>query len=212
MDQTAEQKLFGRGFRCLAGIDEAGRGPLAGPVVACAIIMDKSFQDILSSSTWLQQIKDSKKISPQKRKKVAQEIRDSHIKVGIGMSDHDTIDRMNILQASFLAMKKALSDTKETPHILLVDGKMRIPKCSYNQKSIIDGDTKVFSIAAASILAKVTRDEIMEQYHQHYPEYGFDKHKGYGTKQHIEGLKQYGPCPIHRRSFKPVSKELEIKS
>jgi ribonuclease HII len=207
-----ENHLFDQGYPLVGGIDEAGRGPLAGPVVAAIVILDKTFVDDPEAPEALQEVKDSKKISPAKRKRIYKELRNHCPQIGIGISANDTIDRMNILQASFLAMKKAINDLRDKPDMILVDGKFRIPNCSFDQKTIINGDAKIFSIAAASIIAKVTRDDMMEKYHEQYPEYGFDKHKGYGTKQHIDALKQHGPCEIHRKSFKPVSEKLEIKN
>lgn len=201
-----ENHLFGQGYSFVAGIDEAGRGPLAGPVVAAAVILDKTFIDNAEATDALREIRDSKKISPKKRKRVAENIKTHCPYIGIGICDNETIDRMNILQASFLAMKKALSELRSKPEIILVDGKFRIPRCSYAQKTIPGGDEKIFSIAVASIMAKITRDEIMEELHLKYPNYDFDKHKGYGTKQHMDSLKRYGPCPLHRKSFKPIKK------
>ena len=199
-----ENHLFTQGYPTVAGMDEAGRGPLAGPVVAAVVLVDQNFQKSLPELPLLTQIKDSKKISPNKREKLSHQIKENCPDVGIGVCDNATIDRLNILQASFLAMKKALSDMRTSPDLILVDGKFRIPKCSYDQKSFPQGDRKIFSIAAASIVAKVTRDKMMEDYHKEHPDYGFDKHKGYGTKQHMDALKQYGPCEIHRRSFRPI--------
>lgn len=199
-----ENHLFHQGYPTVAGIDEAGRGPLAGPVVAVAVLLDRNFQEKFPELPILTQIKDSKKISPGKREKLFHQIKENCTGVGVGICDHNTIDRLNILQASFLAMKKALSDLRTDPNLILVDGKFQIPKCSYDQKSIPQGDRKVFSIAAASIVAKVTRDTMMKEYHEKYPEYGFDRHKGYGTKQHMDALKQHGPCEIHRKSFAPI--------
>lgn len=207
-----ENHFFQKGYRLVGGVDEAGRGPLAGPVVAAIVLLDKNFIDNSDALQALQGINDSKKISPGKRKKIFEEIKDHCPWIGIGISDNNTIDRINILQASFLAMKKAINAIKNKPDIILIDGKFPIPNCSFKQKTIINGDNKVFSIAAASIVAKVTRDQLMEDFHQKYPDYGFDRHKGYGTKQHMESLKQYGPCPIHRRSFKPVSEKMEIRN
>jgi ribonuclease HII len=199
-----ENHLFDQGYSLIGGMDEAGRGPLAGPVVAAMVILDRTFVDDPEALEALKEIKDSKKISPAKRKRIFKEIKEHCPRMGVGISANDTIDRMNILQASFLAMKKAINDIQDKPDMILLDGKFRIPNCSFDQKTVIDGDAKVFSIAAASIIAKVTRDEIMEKYHERYPEYGFDRHKGYGTKQHMEAIRQYGPCQIHRRSFAPL--------
>lgn len=199
-----ENHLFEQGYHLVGGVDEAGRGPLAGPVVAAVVLIDRSFQEKFSEFPLLTQIKDSKKISPKKRQRLTEEIKKHCPNIGIGICDNDTIDRMNILQASFLAMKKSLSDLRTGPDLILVDGKFRLPKCSYDQKSFPQGDRKIFSIAAASIVAKVTRDAMMEEYHKEHPDYGFDQHKGYGTKQHMDALKQHGPCSIHRRSFAPL--------
>ena len=124
--------------------------------------------------------------------------------VGIGICDHKTIDKINILQASFLAMKKAIGALRQKPEFILLDGRFTIPNSSYQQEAIIKGDNLVYTIAAASVVAKVTRDRIMHKEHKKYPNYGFDRHKGYGTKFHLDCLRQHGPCPIHRQSFRPV--------
>ncbi len=205
-----EHHLFQQGYPLVAGIDEAGRGPLAGPVIAAVVILDKNFYKKFHSIKILQEINDSKKITSKKREEIIQPLWYNCNQIGIGVVHNNTIDRINILQASFLAMKKALSSLKEKPNIILLDGQFPLPNCSYKQEAIKGGDTSIFSIAAASIVAKVTRDKLMEKFHQKYPNYGFDRHKGYGTKKHIEYLTRYGPCPIHRRSFKPVAKKLEI--
>lgn len=200
LDLSYEKNLFSKGLRLVGGIDEAGRGPLAGPVVAAVVIIDPVFQ--LDESFAM--VKDSKKIS----EKVREELFDlimSKFSVGVGICDHATIDRINILEATFLAMKKAVGSIREKPDYVLLDGKFPIPNTSIQQQAIVKGDNLVFSIAAASIIAKVTRDRIMLDAHKKYPLYGFDKHKGYGTKIHIEALRMNGPCEIHRRSFRPVS-------
>ena len=199
-----EQNIFNQGYKSIGGLDEAGRGPLAGPVVAaCVVILPKfCYADIEFSD--LRMINDSKKLSAKKREELFKAIQESSLEVGIGICDHETIDRINIFQASFLAMKKALSALKKKPDFIVLDGKFLIPNVSYKQKAIIHGDQKIFSIAAASIVAKVTRDRIMLEFHERFPEYGFNKHKGYGTRLHLERLKKYGPCPIHRKSFAPV--------
>lgn len=196
-----EKKIFDQGFQVVAGIDEAGRGPLAGPVVAACVLMKADFDPAYSQ---LRLINDSKKLTPAKREMLYDVIMDSFLDIGIGICDHETIDRINILQASFLAMKKALGMLKHKPDFLLVDGKFIIPNCSYAQKAIIDGDALVFSVGAASIIAKVTRDRIMRDMARQFPDYGFEKHKGYGTKLHKEKLRQFGPCIIHRKSFEPI--------
>jgi len=203
LNLSYELKLRDQGFTHIAGVDEAGRGPLAGPVVAAAVIFD--FQEIPAE---LSAVADSKKLSANKRADFAKIIMERAAGWGIGICNHETIDRINILQASFLAMKKALSLLKTKPNIILVDGKLPLPNYSSPQQAIIDGDNLIFSIAAASILAKVTRDAIMEQMHGLYPQYFFNKHKGYGTKLHLDALKLYGPCEIHRKSFRPVKQLL----
>jgi len=188
----------------VGAIDEAGRGPLAGPVVAACVILtsDFSLEDSFYG-TALKKIRDSKKLSAKKREELAAMIKEEFM-VGVGVCDHSAIDRLNILKASFLAMKKALGALKKKPDFIILDGKFIIPNLSIPQKAIIDGDAKVFSIAAASIIAKVTRDQLMKELHQKHPQYGFDRHKGYGTKLHLARLKERGPCEIHRRSFEPV--------
>lgn len=176
----------------VAGLDEAGRGPLAGPVVASAVIFG---QGILIDG-----VNDSKKLTEKKREDLYHTIHDKALSIGVGIVSHEVIDRINILQASFLAMNKALENLKLQPEQLLVDGNFfrheRFPV-----ENIIKGDSLSHSIAAASIIAKVTRDALMRELHEQYPEYGFAKHKGYGTKAHIEAIQKYGYCPIHRRSF-----------
>ena len=227
LELIEEQNLFDAGYKIVAGIDEAGRGPLAGPVVAACAVLDsemlKKIQEDKDESEnnegdtstcrlhyfrfhpCIELIKDSKKLTAKKREELAEFIKSEFLEVGVGICDHKTIDRINILQASFLAMKKAIGNLKQKPDFILLDGKFKIPNCSYRQKAIIKGDALIFCIAAASIIAKVERDRIMLKMHELYPEYGFDKHKGYGTKLHMERLKQHGPCAIHRMSFKPCS-------
>lgn len=175
-----------------AGIDEAGRGPLAGPVVAAAAIMPPGCE--------LLYINDSKKLTAAKREELYDQILDHCMAVGIGMSSPGRIDEINILQATYEAMREAVQQLEVKPQLLINDAVI-IPGISLPQKSVIKGDAKCYSIAAASIIAKVTRDRIMEQYDRLYPEYGFAGHKGYGSAAHIEALKQYGPCPIHRKTF-----------
>jgi len=202
LNLTVENDLFSQGCRLIGGLDEAGRGPLAGPVVAACIILPAGF----TIGERLAKVNDSKKLTAKKREELFEIILGEIAGVGVGICDHLTIDRINILQASFLAMKKAIGALKEKPDYIVLDGKFPIPNLSLRQKPIIGGDSKVFSIAAASIIAKVTRDRIMLKLHETFPDYGFDQHKGYGTKLHLERLERFGPCPIHRRSFAPVTR------
>jgi ribonuclease HII len=176
----------------ICGIDEAGRGPLAGPVVAAAVILPKDITILY--------LNDSKKLSEKKRDMLYEEIQDKAIAVSAAVIGHDIVDEINILQATYRAMQEALDKLSITPDILLNDA-VTIPKVSYHQVPIIKGDAKSVSIAAASIIAKVTRDNLMRKYDEVYPEYGFAKHKGYGTAVHIDAIKQYGPSPIHRKTF-----------
>lgn len=187
--------------RFIAGIDEAGRGPLAGPVVAACCILPKDAVILY--------LNDSKKVTALRREAMLPEIKEKAIAYGIGIVEEKRIDEINILQADYEAMRIALQQTSDmlrakgladAPGLLLNDA-VTIPGVDIPQESIIKGDAKSVSIAAASILAKVTRDHLMEEYDTMYPEYGFARNKGYGTKEHIEALKRLGPCPIHRRSF-----------
>lgn len=205
LDLAEEKKLFDQGYKVIGALDEAGRGPLAGPVVAACILITPAFK---IENSLLDKVRDSKKLNSKKRQELYELIKDEFPLIGLGNSDHKTIDRINILQASFLAMKKAIGQLKQKPETVILDGSFLIPNISLKQKAIINGDSLVFSIAAASIIAKVERDRIMKKMHELYPEYGFDRHKGYGTKLHLENLRRFGPCPIHRRSFAPVKKYL----
>ena len=176
----------------VAGIDEAGRGPLAGPVVAAAVILPKDI--------FLPLLNDSKKVTEKRRDVLFDQIKQEAIAYGIGIASNALIDEINILQATYEAMREAISKLSKTPDILLVDA-VHIPNISLKQVGIVKGDAKSVNIAAASILAKVTRDRLMLEYDKIYPEYGFASNKGYGTAKHIEALKAYGACDIHRRSF-----------
>lgn len=176
----------------ICGIDEAGRGPLAGPVAAGAVILPKDCRILY--------LNDSKKLSPARRDALFDEIREKAVAFSVGISSPERIDEINILQATYEAMRKAVAGLSVTPDLLLNDA-VTIPEVGIRQIPIVRGDAKSVSIAAASILAKVTRDRMMEAYDAIWPQYGFAKHKGYGTAQHIAALKEYGPCPIHRRSF-----------
>lgn len=189
---TVFEEKYREQYTVICGIDEAGRGPLAGPVVAGACILPKD-EEILY-------LNDSKKLSPAKREDLYEEITRKAIAWSVGIASPERIDQINILQATYEAMRNAVDGLKISPDILLVDA-VTIPNVQTKQVGIIKGDAKSISIAAASILAKVTRDRMMDQYDTVYPEYGFVKHKGYGTAEHIAALRTYGPCPIHRESF-----------
>ncbi|MDR0486505.1 MAG: ribonuclease HII [Elusimicrobiota bacterium] len=198
-----DKKYADLGYDFIAGVDEAGRGPLAGPVTAAAVILP-ALADIDG-------VKDSKQISFQKRKELSEKIKKTALSFSIVSIDNETIDKINILQATILAMKKALLSLKLKPSICLIDGNQKIKEIQMHQESITGGDGKSLSIAAASILAKVKRDEIMIEYAKLYPNYNFEKHKGYGVKTHIEAVKKFGVCPIHRLTFKPIA-ELALKT
>jgi ribonuclease HII len=205
MDLTEEQQLFNQGYRLVGGIDEAGRGPLAGPVVAACVVIAPDF---LMKKEYLL-IKDSKKLSEKNRDEISSVILKEFAGVGIGCCDHQVIDRINILQASFLAMKKAIGSLRIKPDHIMLDGKFPIPNFSLPQRAVIKGDALIFSIAAASIVAKAHRDMLMREMDEKFPGYGFAIHKGYGTKLHMDKLKELGPCEIHRKSFKPIKKYLD---
>lgn len=179
-------------YRNICGIDEAGRGPLAGPVVAGAVI--------LGEDTEILYLNDSKKLSAKKREELYDEIMEKAVSVGVGIVSPERIDEINILQATYEAMREAVGKLKAKPEILLNDAVV-VPGIDIKQVPIVKGDAKSVSVAAASIVAKVTRDRMMAEYEGAYAGYGFAKHKGYGTKEHIESLKRLGPCPIHRRTF-----------
>lgn len=179
-------------YTYICGVDEAGRGPFAGPVVAGAVILDPE-KEILY-------LNDSKKLSEKKREELYDEIMEKAISVGVGMVDNKVIDEINILQATYLAMQKAIAALDPQPDFILADA-VTIPGITIPQTGIIKGDAKSVSIAAGSIIAKVTRDRLCMEYDRLYPEYGFASHKGYGTAAHIEAIRKYGPLDIHRRSF-----------
>ncbi len=191
-----EKKLWNRGYLMLAGLDEAGRGPLAGPVVAAACILPAKF--------CLQGLNDSKKLSESKREKLYVEIKRQALDYSLGSAEPAEIDVLNILQATKLAMKRAIEGLKVRPHYLLIDA-LELPRVDLPQLPLVGGDGLSASIAAASILAKVTRDRWMKELHKIYPEYGFNCNKGYGTSEHMQVLQRLGPCPLHRRSFAPVA-------
>jgi ribonuclease HII len=206
---SLESDLWRKGFRTVAGVDEAGRGPLAGPVVAACVVFPQDY--------FLAEVNDSKKIAAKKRERLFDQILKNAQEVGVGIVGEETIDRMNILNASLKAMWKAVRKLKSQPEFVLIDGNQRIPDLPIPQMPVIKGDSKSLSIAAASIVAKVIRDRIMFNCHRKYPEFSFATHKGYATKAHVEALQTFGPCEIHRKSFKLVrlcrtnQTDLEIK-
>ncbi len=187
-----EESLYDEGYEYICGVDEAGRGPLCGPVVAAAVILPKH--------GCIEGVNDSKKISEKKREKLYDDIMKEAIAVGIGISDVDVIEKVNILNATKIAMKKAIESLSIKPDYVLIDGNQKID-IDILQETVVSGDAKSESIASASIIAKVTRDRMLRKFDEMYPEYGFAKHKGYGTKAHIEAIKKYGLTPIHRKSF-----------
>ena len=187
-----EKNLWENGIKLIAGIDEAGRGPIAGPVVSSAVIFEKG--------EYIDGVNDSKKLTPLKREKLYEIIIKKALCYGIGIVSEKDIDKMNILNAALLSMKKAVENLKFKPKFLLIDGN-KIPDTSYSSKAIIKGDSLSFSIASASIIAKVTRDRLMIDYHDIYPIYSFFKNKGYATREHINAVKREGLCPIHRKTF-----------
>lgn len=190
-----ETELHRQGYVNIAGVDEVGRGPLAGPVVAAAVVLPEDF-DVLG-------IDDSKKLSEKRREELFDVILEKAVAWGIGMADHSTIDEINILQATKLAMKDAIADLSgklEGIDYVIFDA-VKINDLKLPQEAVIKGDSKILAVAAASIVAKVTRDRMMVAYAEEYPGYGFEKNKGYGTKQHYEGIARQGICPIHRKTF-----------
>lgn len=201
--QKIENSLYEKGINSICGIDEAGRGPLAGPVVVASVIMPKD--------SLIEGINDSKKISEKKREMLYEKIVEEAVAYGVGIIAQEEIDRINILNATKEGLKACIKELEqdlknknrgfEKPDIILVDALTKIDTDGISYQSIIKGDAKSYSIAAASIIAKVTRDRIMRQWAEVYPEYGFEKHKGYGTAVHISALKEYGACPLHRKTF-----------
>ena len=191
-----ERQLRDRDYQLIAGVDEAGRGPLAGPVVAAAVILPKDYRN--------KEIQDSKILTDLKREQLFVEIKNNALSYAIGVVGWKQIDNMGILNASKLAMRQAILKLDPSPDFILTDA-VAINVTDIPQKAIIKGDSKVFSIAAASILAKVSRDHLMMDYHKKYPKYGFGQHMGYGTEIHMNAIKKHGACPIHRMSFAPLS-------
>ncbi|MDP3954175.1 MAG: ribonuclease HII [bacterium] len=214
-----EKKLFRQGYKFIYAVDEVGVGPLAGPVTACAVLITPEF--LSHQNRKFHGIRDSKLLSPKQREKFAEELKkDKNIKFAVAYAHVKTIDKLNIYQAARKAMAKAIAklkaqsekrkttiqNSKQNKMIVLVDGRATIDGLDIEQMPIVKGDRKVFSIACASIIAKVARDKVMNKYAKKYPQYGFEKHKGYGTKLHLARLASHGPCEIHRKSFEPVAK------
>jgi ribonuclease HII len=193
-----EKRLWSKGVTFIAGIDEAGRGPLAGPVIAAAAILPSGFS--------LPGLNDSKQLAENVREQFFEALTTpgTLICYSIGIAEPGEIDRLNILRATFLAMQRAVAALPVCPNHLLIDG-LPVPGFQHAQTAVVGGDAKSMSIAAASVIAKVTRDRMMREWHREFPHYDFDHNKGYGTPAHLEGLQIHGPCPIHRRSFEPVA-------
>jgi ribonuclease HII len=190
-----EKKLRSRGTTLVAGIDEAGRGPLAGPVVAAAVILPEHFD--------LPGLTDSKKLTEKKREQLFWPIRQQAIAVGVGFAHAEEVDRINILQATVQSMCRAVGRLKISPEYLLIDGITPLP-LAIEQQTITKGDSRSLSVAAASVIAKVVRDRMMKVYARHYPAYGFEGHKGYGSAKHRQLIAEHGPCPLHRKTFAGV--------
>lgn len=191
--KVIDNKVYEEGYNYICGIDEAGRGPLAGPVVVASVIMPKD--------SMIEGVNDSKKVSEKKREKLYDLIIEEAISYSVGIVDQNEIDRINILNATKAGLTESIKSLSVKPEIILVDALTGIDTCGIEYRPIIKGDAKSYSIAAASIIAKVTRDRIMRQWDEIYPQYGFAKHKGYGTAAHINAIKEYGLCPLHRLSF-----------
>lgn len=189
-----ERALLSQGKKYIAGVDEVGRGPLAGPVVCAAVVMP------LDAPSIIEGVDDSKKLSAKKREELAEKIKERALAYTVVEIDEKIIDEINILEATKLGMKRAIESLSIVPETVLTDGNMTID-IALPQKSVVHGDALSYSIGAASIVAKVHRDALMDEYAQSYPHYAFEKNKGYGTAAHIQGIKEYGLCPIHRRTF-----------
>jgi len=198
-----ESAAWRRGVRCLAGVDEAGRGPLAGPVVAAAVVLEPDGR--------IKGVDDSKRLLPEERARLYDVIRARALGVGVGVVDHTTIDRINILEATRLAMGQALAALTVAPELVITDF-VTVPGLRCPQRNLVEGDRRSASVAAASIIAKVTRDRIMEAADRDYPDYGFGRHKGYATPEHRDALERHGPCPLHRRSFAGIWNQMVLFS
>lgn len=191
-----EKELWSKGYQLVAGVDEVGRGPLAGPVVAACVVFPMNI--------YIPGIDDSKKLSPEKREELYKKIKENALDFGIGIVKEKEIDKLNILRASLKAMHQAVSSLKERPDFILIDGNQKIPELRLPQLPVVKGDSLSLSCAAASIIAKVERDNWMKKMHRKYPQFSFDQNKGYSSRKHLEALREFGPCRIHRRSFKRV--------
>ena len=196
---SEEKALYSQGYERVAGIDEVGRGPLAGPVLAAAVVLPQKVR----KTKWADAVKDSKMLTSAQRERLYPHIREAAISIGIGMINSQTIDLNGIARATRMAMVQAVKQISPLPDYALIDY-LTVPELKVPHKGVKEGDSICFSIACASIIAKVTRDRIMVELDALYPGYGFADHKGYGTRQHLERLQELGPCPIHRRSFQPV--------
>ena len=192
-----EEALYAKRYNALCGVDEVGRGPLAGPVVAAAIIVPRQVN--------IEGLDDSKCLTPLRRERIFETVVELELDCAVGIIDPETIDRINILKASLMAMRKAVMSLKHSPDFVLVDGNYPVPNLTQPQYAVVKGDSRCKCIAAASVVAKVTRDRIMDKYQAIYPSYSFAQHKGYPTPDHLRELKEHGPCEIHRRTFKPVA-------
>lgn len=205
-DFSNEEKLFKKGYKKIAGIDEAGRGPLAGPVVAAAVVFS---QGIKAGDLVKMGVRDSKLLTAKKRDYLYEKIIEQSSDWAVSIISEDVIDEINILRASLLAMRKAVESLKIKPDFLLIDGRFTIDNFPVSQMAVPKADQMIFSVSAASVIAKVTRDRLLIELDQKYPGYGFAKHKGYGTREHMEAIKKIGPCRIHRKSFSPIGEMIK---
>ncbi len=201
-DLRYERKLWRSGVEAVAGVDEAGVGPMAGPVVAAAVMFP--------AEVFISGVNDSKKLSEDQRERLFTPVTEQALSFGVGVADPEEIDRLNIYWATMLAIRRAVGAMEQQPEHVLVDGR-NVPELALPQTRIVGGDRKSFCIAAASIIAKVTRDRMMAEFDEVFPEYGFASHKGYCTSEHLKRLEKFGPCSIHRKSFAPVAATLQIK-
>jgi ribonuclease HII len=208
-----ETEKFQQGFEFVAGCDEVGIAPLAGPVVACAVILNKeSVAGRRTKSKWWYRVRDSKTVNEKEREALVEFIKDNCAAHALGVVSHETIDRINIYQATMLAMRQALDGLSVKPQFLFIDGKHKLKNLDgVNQEAVVDGDAKILSISAASIIAKVYRDKLMNELHARHPQYNFHQNKGYPTKFHREALVKHGATPVHRRSFALVKQCFETK-